>query len=182
MNRRPFALAALLLAATGCVSGAALRARSEVLRADLDRARRSGAMRCAPKELATGEANLEFAAGELDEGNSFRAQEHVRDAEIATQRALQLSKDCGPKQVLVREQPQLVVKIEENDKDGDGTFDKDDKCPDVAGPKENEGCPWPDKDNDGTFDKDDACPEVPGPKENAAARCRPARRTATATG
>jgi len=166
LNVRAPALIALCLAATGCVSGAALRARSEVIRADLDRARRSGAMRCAPKELATGEANLEFAAGELDQGNSFRAQEHVRDAEISTQRALQLSKDCGPKQVLVREQPKVVVKIEENDKDGDGVFDKDDQCPDQPGPKENNGCPWPDRDGDGVFDKDDQCPDQPGPKEN----------------
>ncbi len=166
MNLRAPALIALCLAAAGCVSGASLRARSEVIHADLERARRSGAMRCAPKELATGEANLEFAAGELDEGNSFRAQEHVRDAEIATQRALQLSKDCGPKQVLVREQPKVVVKIEENDKDGDGVFDKDDQCPDQPGPKENNGCPWPDRDGDGVFDKDDQCPDQPGPKEN----------------
>jgi hypothetical protein len=27
--------------------------------------------------------------------------------------------------------------------------DKDDKCPTVAGPKENAGCPWPDTDGDG---------------------------------
>jgi len=157
---------AVAAASTSCVSGASLKARSEVIRADLDRARRSGAIRCAPKELATGEANLEFAAGELEQGNSVRAGQHVRDAEIATQRALQLSKDCGPKQVLVREQPKVVVRIEENDLDGDGVFDKDDACPSEAGPKENKGCPWPDRDGDGTPDKDDKCVDQPGPKEN----------------
>jgi hypothetical protein len=31
------------------------------------------------------------------------------------------------------------------DADGDGVTDKDDKCPDVKGPKENAGCPWPDR-------------------------------------
>jgi hypothetical protein len=41
------------------------------------------------------------------------------------------------------------------DKDGDGIADKDDKCPDVAGPKENAGCPWPDTDGDSVLDKDD---------------------------
>ena len=50
------ALAALL--GTGCVSGAKIRADSEVIKADLERARRSGAMKCAPRELATAEANI----------------------------------------------------------------------------------------------------------------------------
>jgi outer membrane protein OmpA-like peptidoglycan-associated protein len=52
------------------------------------------------------------------------------------------------------------------DKDGDGVLDKDDKCPDVAGAKENKGCPWEDSDKDGIVDKDDKCPKVAGPKEN----------------
>ena len=52
------------------------------------------------------------------------------------------------------------------DTDGDGIPDIDDQCPDVAGPKENNGCPWPDTDGDGVLDKDDACPTVPGPVEN----------------
>lgn len=48
------------------------------------------------------------------------------------------------------------------DTDGDGVIDKDDACPTVAGPAENNGCPWPDTDGDGILDKDDACPTVPG--------------------
>lgn len=46
-------------------------------------------------------------------------------------------------------------------------LDKEDKCPTVAGPKENSGCPWGDKDNDGVLDNADKCPTVAGPKENA---------------
>ena len=42
------------------------------------------------------------------------------------------------------------------DRDKDGVLDKDDLCPDVPGPKENDGCPWPDTDGDGILDKDDA--------------------------
>ncbi|MBE2253853.1 MAG: OmpA family protein [Myxococcus sp.] len=53
------------------------------------------------------------------------------------------------------------------DKDKDGTPDKTDKCVDVAGPKENAGCPWGDKDNDGVMDNDDKCVDTAGPKENA---------------
>jgi hypothetical protein len=52
------------------------------------------------------------------------------------------------------------------DTDGDGVPDKDDQCPEVAGPVENNGCPWPDTDGDGVLDKDDACPTVAGPAEN----------------
>jgi hypothetical protein len=44
------------------------------------------------------------------------------------------------------------------DTDKDGIADND-KCPTVAGPKENAGCPWPDTDGDGVLDKDDK-PEV----------------------
>ena len=52
------------------------------------------------------------------------------------------------------------------DRDEDGVIDKDDACPKVAGPAENNGCPWPDTDGDKVFDKDDACPSIAGPVEN----------------
>ncbi|MBA4318645.1 MAG: cell envelope biogenesis protein OmpA, partial [Flavobacterium sp.] len=52
------------------------------------------------------------------------------------------------------------------DTDGDGIADKDDKCPTVAGPKENGGCPVLDADKDGVADKDDDCPTVAGPASN----------------
>ncbi|TYP70358.1 DUF5723 family protein [Aquimarina intermedia] len=52
------------------------------------------------------------------------------------------------------------------DTDGDTVLDKDDSCVDVAGPVENKGCPWPDTDGDSLLDKDDTCPEVAGPVEN----------------
>tara|TARA_B110001450_G_scaffold39914_1_gene35780 strand:+ start:4776 stop:6206 length:1431 start_codon:yes stop_codon:yes gene_type:complete len=46
------------------------------------------------------------------------------------------------------------------DADGDGIYDKDDACPDVAGLPEFNGCP--DTDGDGIEDSKDACPDVPG--------------------
>jgi outer membrane protein OmpA-like peptidoglycan-associated protein len=52
------------------------------------------------------------------------------------------------------------------DTDEDGVIDKEDACRKVAGPAENNGCPWPDTDADGVFDKDDACVTIAGPKEN----------------
>ena len=57
----------------------------------------------------------------------------------------------------------IVIKFGAKDTDKDGIPDKDDACPDVAGPKEFNGCP--DTDGDGIPDKDDACPEVAGLKE-----------------
>ena len=102
--RRLFASSLLLLCAA-CVSGNKVRADSEVIQADIERARRSGAMRCAPAELATAEANLDFARGELSQGTSFRASEHIRTAETAIKQALELSKSCAPQKVLVKEKP-----------------------------------------------------------------------------
>ncbi|NJW54697.1 OmpA family protein, partial [Salinimicrobium oceani] len=52
------------------------------------------------------------------------------------------------------------------DADGDGIRDSEDECPNEAGPKENNGCPWNDMDSDGVLDKDDECPEVAGPASN----------------
>lgn len=112
-------LAAALCAS--CVTGNKVKADAEVIKADIERARRTGAMRCAPRELATAEARREFALDELSRGNSFRAGEEMREAEAAAKKALYLSKDCGPKQILVREGKDLppptnknpvVIKIE----------------------------------------------------------------------
>jgi outer membrane protein OmpA-like peptidoglycan-associated protein len=107
-----------------------------------------GAARCAGEDLAIAEANYEFSAVELSQGNDTRAEAHLTLASTAAERAVNSSWPCAP------------------DADKDGVPDVFDKCPTVAGPKENQGCPWPDTDKDGTFDKDDKCPTIPGPKEN----------------
>ena len=54
----------------------------------------------------------------------------------------------------------VVFRFGGKDTDGDGVYDKDDACPDVAGLKEFNGCP--DSDGDGIKDEDDACPNVAG--------------------
>ncbi|OSY88719.1 cell envelope biogenesis protein OmpA [Tenacibaculum holothuriorum] len=54
----------------------------------------------------------------------------------------------------------LVFKFGGKDTDGDGIYDKEDACPEVAGLKEFNGCP--DADGDGVKDSDDACPDVAG--------------------
>ncbi|MBA0885378.1 OmpA family protein [Flavobacterium undicola] len=54
----------------------------------------------------------------------------------------------------------IVFKFGGKDTDGDGIYDKDDACPEVAGLKQFNGCP--DTDGDGIIDSNDACPEVAG--------------------
>jgi len=54
----------------------------------------------------------------------------------------------------------IVIKSGGKDTDGDGIYDKNDACPEVAGLKEFNGCP--DSDGDGIKDSDDACPNVAG--------------------
>ena len=57
----------------------------------------------------------------------------------------------------------LTFKFGGKDTDGDGIYDKDDSCPEVAGLKQFNGCP--DTDADGITDGSDSCPDVAGPAE-----------------
>lgn len=54
----------------------------------------------------------------------------------------------------------LLFKFGGTDTDGDGVYDKNDACPEVAGLEEFNGCP--DSDGDGIKDSDDACPNTAG--------------------
>ena len=83
----------------------------------------------------------------------------------------------------------FIFKFGGKDTDGDGIYDREDACPEVAGLKQFKGCPdtdgdgivdasdecptvfglaafngCPDSDGDGIADKDDVCPEVAGTK------------------
>jgi len=83
------ALGVLSLAiAAGCASGMRVRADSSATAAKIDLARRGDAQRCAPRELATAEANLDFANADLDAGESGRALDHLREADAAITRAI----------------------------------------------------------------------------------------------
>ncbi|WP_158974815.1 OmpA family protein [Cellulophaga sp. L1A9] len=57
----------------------------------------------------------------------------------------------------------LSIKFGGTDTDGDGIYDKDDACPEVAGLEAFNGCP--DADGDGIEDSKDACPNEAGSKE-----------------
>jgi outer membrane protein OmpA-like peptidoglycan-associated protein len=54
----------------------------------------------------------------------------------------------------------VIFKFGGKDTDGDGVYDKDDSCPDVAGLIAFNGCP--DADGDGIQDSKDSCPNVAG--------------------
>lgn len=54
----------------------------------------------------------------------------------------------------------LVIKFGGKDTDKDGIYDKFDKCPEVPGLPQFEGCP--DTDGDGIQDSEDTCPNVAG--------------------
>jgi len=158
-----------LLSACGisaCVSGSKIRADAEVVKRDIKKARESGAYRCAPKDLALAETNVRFCQDELDQGDWLRANEHVQVAIAAIKRALEDSKDCGPKKVLVKT-PKIVA-IKKTDRDKDGIPDVDDECPDTPGLPEYKGCPPPkpqDRDGDGIMDNVDQCPDDPEDKD-----------------
>jgi outer membrane protein OmpA-like peptidoglycan-associated protein len=183
-----------LVGLTACATGNKLKADAEVIRAEIGKARRSGAYNCAPRELALAESNLEFGELELDQGDSSRAQDHLTVAGENVKKAMVMSRECGPKTVTIKE-PVVIQKL---DKDGDGITDNEDQCPDVPGVPEHKGCPKdtdqdgvrddldrcpldpedkdgfqdedgcpdPDNDQDGVVDKVDECPIDPGPIEN----------------
>jgi outer membrane protein OmpA-like peptidoglycan-associated protein len=54
----------------------------------------------------------------------------------------------------------LIFKFGGKDTDGDGIYDREDACPEVAGLKIYKGCP--DTDGDGIVDASDACPDAAG--------------------
>jgi outer membrane protein OmpA-like peptidoglycan-associated protein len=57
----------------------------------------------------------------------------------------------------------IAIRFGGTDTDGDGIYDKDDACPEVAGLEAFNGCP--DSDGDGIEDSKDACPNEAGPAE-----------------
>ncbi len=59
-----------------------------------------------------------------------------------------------------------VYQKKSKDKDGDGVVDSLDECPKLAGPVENNGCPWGDSDSDGVLDNEDNCPNEFGDAAN----------------
>jgi OmpA-OmpF porin, OOP family len=169
--RRSLAIAGCL--ALACASGPALRKRADALASEVSSARELKAETCAPRELATAEANLRFARMALEQGDASRADAHLNTAAPAARDAVAKSRECSKPALALREKPPepqpapTGPAVSATDSDGDGVPDVDDLCPDVPGPAERRGCPvFTDRDGDGVSDDIDRCPELPGPKEN----------------
>jgi OmpA-OmpF porin, OOP family len=153
-------LAALLAAAlvSGC-AGLQLEQNVHQVRAIAKEARDNGAYKCAPRELALAETHLEFATNELDQGDYFRARDHLQIADDNARLAHRLS----PRDRCLNAAPKV------GDKDGDGILDNVDKCPtepeDKDGFEDEDGCPDLDNDKDGIPDAKDKCPLEPEDKD-----------------
>jgi OOP family OmpA-OmpF porin len=153
--RAVLALAAVLVA--GC-AGARVRAQTTQTSGLITTARQSGALRCAPVELAMAEAHNDFARHALDEGNYAEARREADVAETSAQRAI----DRSPRESCVGQESPVPAP---GDLDGDGVPDDADRCPRVPedrdGWKDEDGCPEDDNDGDGITDKLDQCPDQP---------------------
>ena len=189
MNRRVARLGLLLALAAGC-AGSQIAADVETVRAQAKEARRNGALRCAPRELALAEVNADFAETELGEGDYFRAREHLETAQASVRDALRRSpagtcgaaadrdedqdwdgvadaKDRCPTQPEDRDGFEDEDGCPDLDNDKDEVADAKDRCPleaeDRDGFEDEDGCPDPDDDKDGVLDQADKCPRDPGP-------------------
>ena len=159
-----------LFAATGC-GGAKLKGRVSAVEDMIATARKSGAQRCAPVELAMAESHVAFARQELSEGRYYQARDEIGVAEKSAHEAIRKSpKDLCVLRVVVEKRPEkkklVVTPI---DSDGDGIVDNDDQCPDkpedVDSFQDEDGCPDDDNDNDGLVDTIDNCPNNPEDKD-----------------
>jgi outer membrane protein OmpA-like peptidoglycan-associated protein len=147
------ALVALVAQTWGC-AGMQLAADARQVRAIAKEAADNGAYKCAPRELALADTHLEFTQRELDQGDYFRAREHLAIADENARRAYKLS---SRDRCVGKPAPPKI-----GDKDGDGILDNVDKCPnepeDRDGFEDEDGCPDPDNDKDGIPDIKDKCP------------------------
>lgn len=152
---------ALLFVGASCAGGPVARGRVAGVRSIVKRAEESGAMRCAPRELALAKAHLSFAEVRLDQGRLSDADDALEIAEPNAQAALALSPADRCKDAPA---PRA------GDRDGDGIADDRDTCPDEPenynGFEDTDGCPDdPDTDGDGIPDSIDACPLEPEDKD-----------------
>jgi outer membrane protein OmpA-like peptidoglycan-associated protein len=181
-------VAVSVLGAAGC-AGVQLESNVHEVRSIAKEARENGAYRCAPRELALAETHVEFAQRELDQGDYFRAQDHVQIADRNARAAYRLSPrdkctapgdrdhdgipddlDKCPDQPEDKDGFEDADGCPDLDNDKDGILDAADKCPnepeDKDGFEDADGCPDPDNDKDGVLDAADKCPNEPGPADN----------------
>jgi outer membrane protein OmpA-like peptidoglycan-associated protein len=159
----------LAVAFLGGCWGQEVRGQADGVQEVINSARKNGAYRCAPKELALAEAHLNRTRDELDLGNYVPAKEHMEVADKNARLAYKKSppEKCAPKVVV--QKPKVAVKVKRVDSDGDGCYDDVDDCPqkpeDMDGFQDEDCCPDPDNDGDGILDEPDTCPNVSEDKD-----------------
>ncbi len=171
----------LLALAASCVSAGTVQSRSQELDTLLLRIQQPAAI-CAPRELATAEAFVEFARHESSAGHTLYAKMYLDRAHKAAQEAFVKSNFdyCEPDtdNDEIRDSLDRCPKEQEDfdliqdedgcpdfDRDNDGVMDDVDRCPDIQedrdGFQDEDGCPDPDNDQDGIPDARDQCPNDP---------------------
>jgi outer membrane protein OmpA-like peptidoglycan-associated protein len=167
----------------GCVVPGSLKVDHDELGRILKNISVEMAMECAPQEFAQAQANNDFAALELKQGDTRRAREHLDVGLMNARSAHVLATECVPKDTdgdgivdkedACPEEPEDMDGVADEDgcpeglgdADGDGLVDQDDGCPNEAedrdGFEDEDGCPDPDNDADGIADENDACPLSP---------------------
>lgn len=164
-----------LLGSVGCATGGKLRVQAEEIQV-LNSSIEERAYRCAPRELATSQANVDFGLYELRKGNSRGAREHLRIAEENSRiaRALSQFEECELQQVAIQQRVTRRAEVTADpvnfmwDTTGDGIPDHLTECPFepivfIGDPEqERTGCPNFDIDNDGVPNTEDHCPSIPG--------------------
>ena len=146
-----------------CTQAPRLRGQIAGLEKVAEQAERNGAVRCAPRELATAQSQLRFAQIELEQGFISKAKSHLWKAESNAHAAVLLSPPqyCAERGFIEPVAPQP----EEPDTDGDGIKDSVDSCvlepEDKDGYLDEDGCPDIDNDLDGLLDAADGCPLEP---------------------
>jgi OmpA-OmpF porin, OOP family len=148
----------LVLLAAACADAPKLRGKIAGLEKIIEQAERNGAVRCAPRELATAKSHLEFAKVELEQGFLSKVKAHLWRAEPNAHSAVALS----PPQYCAARDFVIAPRAAPGDRDGDGILDPDDQCPDdpenYNGYQDQDGCPDdPDTDGDGIPDSVDSC-------------------------
>jgi outer membrane protein OmpA-like peptidoglycan-associated protein len=184
-----FLITGLAIGLSACASGEVLTSRSESLTQQLKEAY-SPAYKCEPEALAKAESHLEFLKIELQQGDYFRAKEHLQIADENTRIAKSAlkRKEClldsdGDRIPDIIDQCKLKPETynqfededgcpDDKDSDGDKINDLVDMCPDQPedydGDEDQDGCPdyTQDRDGDGILDADDQCPLQPEDKDN----------------
>ena len=164
----------------GCVTPGPLKTDHDELGRILKNIPVEMAKECAAEEYALAQSNKDFAALELEQGDTRRAREHLDAGLLNARSAYVMATECVPtdsdsdgiadKDDDCPEQPEDFDGVEDEDgcpegtgdSDGDGLSDQEDECPreaeDVDGFEDEDGCPDPDNDGDGIADALDECP------------------------